>query len=509
MTTTLSARHIDVAIFDMDGVVTDTARTHAAAWKQLFDDFLRSREGEDFAPFTIDKDYVKHVDGRPRYQGVKAFLASRGIDLPFGNPSDPPGTETVCALGNRKNVLFRELLASDGAEVFGDALDLIARLKAAGIDVALVTASKNRSAIMETAGLSDLFDAVVDGEDVADLNLKGKPAPDEFLLAAERAGAEPEHCAVFEDALAGVEAGKAGGFALVVGVDRRNDAEAFLSHGAHVTVKELGEVRVEPIASALDHVEEIASALERGQQKHAVCLDYDGTLTPIAARPGDAVLAEEMRTAVATLSGVCPVAIVTGRELGNIRTLVDADLVYAANHGFELQFPGRPPEPYEPAESFRPMIAAIAQAARERTAGIEGVLIEHKPYSATIHYRLVSESDLSRVIAIAGEMKEEYPELRVLNGKKVFEFQPKLDWNKGKAVLRLAERLGVPASGLLYIGDDTTDEDAFQAIRGSGTGIVVWDAPRRTAADYHLKDTVEVREFLERLTAILNRHADE
>lgn len=503
MMTTLSARRIDVAIFDMDGVVTDTARIHAAAWKKLFDEFLREREGSGFEPFTVERDYIQYVDGKPRYEGVRAFLASRGIELPFGEPSDPPGMNTVCALGNRKNALFLEQLAHEGAAVFEDTLDLIGRLKAAGIGTALVTASKNCAEILQSAGLTGLFDAQVDGNDAERLGLNGKPAPDTFLLAAQRAEALPRFCAVFEDSLAGVEAGKAGGFAMVIGVTRRNGAEEFQRHGAHVVVSDLREVRVEPLQSALDQVETIAAMLEASP--HVVCLDYDGTLTPIVARPGDALLSVDMRDTIAKLAAICPVAVVTGRELGNIHALVDVDLIYAANHGFELQFPGHSPEPYEPAEGFRSEIADVAKAAKECTRGIEGVLIEHKPYSVTIHYRLVAEKDLPRVRAIAEALEREHPGLRVLKGKKVFEFQPKLDWNKGKAVLRLAERLGVPARGILYIGDDTTDEDAFRAIRGEGIGIVVWDAPRRTAADYFLAGTPEVREFLEALTALLNR----
>ncbi|RIA56012.1 beta-phosphoglucomutase family hydrolase [Dichotomicrobium thermohalophilum] len=248
-TIAISADHFDAAIFDLDGVITDTARTHASAWKRLFDAFLRQRQGPDFQPFQIERDYYGYVDGRPRYEGVQSFLDSRGITLPCGDPSDAPGMDTICALGNAKNAHFREAVASEGVKVFEDAPALIRKLRAAGIKVGMVTASRNGALIVEAAGLENLFDARVDGVDIAESNLQGKPAPDSFVECARRLEAAPRRSIVFEDALVGVEAGRRGGFGLVIGVDRQEAGHALMRHGADVVVSDFGRIVVDAPAN--------------------------------------------------------------------------------------------------------------------------------------------------------------------------------------------------------------------------------------------------------------------
>ncbi|MDX1620646.1 MAG: beta-phosphoglucomutase family hydrolase [Nitriliruptorales bacterium] len=242
----IDPEQIDAVIFDTDGVITDTAAVHKAAWKELFDDFLRQRadpEDRPFEPFT-DEDYRLYVDGKPRYDGVRSFLESRGIELPEGDPSDPPGDETVQALGNRKNAGFREALERDGAEAFAGTVDLIHRLRDAGIATGVISASRNCKAVLDAAGVSDLFDTRVDGNDAEELGFPGKPDPAVFEVAAERLEVAVDRAVVVEDALAGVEAGHRGSFALVIGVDRIGHAEDLLEHGADVVVSDLGEVTV-------------------------------------------------------------------------------------------------------------------------------------------------------------------------------------------------------------------------------------------------------------------------
>lgn len=240
-------RRIDAfaaAIFDLDGVVTKTADVHAAAWKRLFDDFLRRRSeetGEPFRPFDSAADYAVHVDGKPRYDGVSAFLASRGISLPFGDPDNPPEAQTVCGLGNRKNALFRETLARDGVDVFDTTVAFIRRLRQRGVRTALVSSSRNARAVLDAARLTGLFDACIDGNDAARQGLRGKPAADIFLAAARALGTTPSETMVFEDAESGVAAGQAGDFGLVVGIDRTGHAAALQEHGADVVVKDLAE----------------------------------------------------------------------------------------------------------------------------------------------------------------------------------------------------------------------------------------------------------------------------
>lgn len=229
-------------LFDLDGVVTDTAAVHAAAWKQMFDAFLA---GRGLPPFRLPEDYTRYVDGKKREDGTRSFLASRDVALPDGEPDDPPDAETVFGLGNRKNALVLDLIAQGGVTVFPDAVALLERVRAAGTRTALVSSSANAAAVLESAGLTGLFDARIDGEVAREMNLPGKPAPDMFLAGARALDLPPSACAAFEDALAGVEAGHAGGFALVVGVDRIRDGvhgPALKDNGADVVVTDLSEL---------------------------------------------------------------------------------------------------------------------------------------------------------------------------------------------------------------------------------------------------------------------------
>jgi beta-phosphoglucomutase family hydrolase len=237
-------RGIRACLFDLDGVLTQTARLHAAAWKEVFDAFLRSREvvtGEAFEPFD-PLDYAEYVDGRLRYDGVRSFLSSRGIDLAEGDPSDLPDAATICGLGNRKNELVVTLIRRRGVETYQGSVDYVRAARDAGIRRAIVSASKNCRDILVAAGIDDLFEEVIDGDMAEQEHLSGKPAPDTFLAASDALGVPPAKAAVFEDALAGVEAGRAGGFGFVVGVNRSDRANALLEHGAHVVVSDLAEL---------------------------------------------------------------------------------------------------------------------------------------------------------------------------------------------------------------------------------------------------------------------------
>jgi len=236
---------IRACLFDLDGVLTKTAKVHAAAWKEMFDAFLRERAkqtGEPFVPFDTANDYNAYVDGKPRYDGVRSFLASRNIDLPEGSPDDPPATNTVYGLGNRKNELVLALLRRDGVEAYEGSVQYVRAVRAAGLHTAVVSASANCKDVLEAAGIEDLFEVRIDGIVAEQKHLQGKPAPDTFLAAAEQLDVEPAAAAVFEDAVAGVEAGRAGKFGFVVGVDRVGHREALLEHGADIVVSDLSEL---------------------------------------------------------------------------------------------------------------------------------------------------------------------------------------------------------------------------------------------------------------------------
>lgn len=250
------ARH-DALLFDLDGVITDTAAVHSRAWKELFDEFLHrwyDERGQAFRPFVIAEDYVQYVDGRRRYDGVASFLASRGIELPRGEPSDGPDEATVCGLGNRKDRHFLAALDERGVVVFADAVALLDAVRDLGKLLAVVSASENCDRILTRAGLLDRFDVRVTGREAAAWGLAGKPAPDTFLKAAELLGVAPGRAVVLEDAISGVQAGRAGGFGLVVGVDRGGAAEALAANGADIVVNDL-TVLLDPDRSTPDPAE--------------------------------------------------------------------------------------------------------------------------------------------------------------------------------------------------------------------------------------------------------------
>jgi beta-phosphoglucomutase family hydrolase len=236
-------------LFDLDGVLTKTAQVHDAAWKEMFDDFLRARAertGQPFVPFDPVRDYDEYVDGKPRAEGTRSFLASRGIELPEGEAAGPPELETISGLSNRKNEIVQRRLRADGVQVYQGSVGYVRAVKAAGLPRAVVTSSANCAEVLAAAGITDLFDARIDGIVAEREHLRGKPAPDTFLAGARELGLEPAQAAVFEDALAGVEAGRAGGFGLVVGVDRVGQATQLAQHGADIVVADLAELADRP-----------------------------------------------------------------------------------------------------------------------------------------------------------------------------------------------------------------------------------------------------------------------
>ena len=519
---TLSRRSYDAVIFDLDGVITKTAAVHAAAWKKLFDSFLEKlakRQGKKLEPFDIDQDYRKYVDGKPRFEGVKSFLESRGIELPLGSSEDGSDQETIHGLGKKKNKIFHELLEEQGVEAYEDAVSLLRKLKASGFKTAIISASKNCSSILEAVHLREKFDAKVDGLDAEQLNLNGKPEPDVFLEAARRLGVEPRRSIIMEDAIAGVQAGKRGKFGFVVGVDRTGHAADLEKNGANLAVNDLGSIAIKagseeseaPPASALDHLQEIFQQMQG--KKLVVFFDYDGTLTPIVERPELAVLAAGVRQTIKKLAKHYPVAVISGRDLKDVQNLVDLDnIFYAGSHGFEIAAPKGQHWEHQSGKEFLPVLDRAEKSLRDRLEKkIQGVQVERKKFSIAVHYRRAEAGKTQEVEEAVDQVKEENAGLRKSSGKKIFELQPDIDWNKGKALLWLLEQLGLDGPGVLpfYLGDDITDEDAFRVLKDRGIGIAVQEKPAPTAARYLLRNPEEVEKFLTALIACTKETHDE
>jgi trehalose 6-phosphate phosphatase len=511
---TLSRSEYDAAIFDMDGVVTRTAKVHLRAWKQMFDDYLKKHSGDKGRPFN-DEDYRRYVDGKPRYEGVKSFLASRGIELPYGTSEDGPEQETVCGLGNRKNRLFRRLIEENGVEVYAPAVDLLHRLRSAGFKTAVVSSSENCVAVLEAAGLLDLFDVKADGVDSKELGLEGKPSPDIFLVAAERLEVGPDRAVVLEDAISGVKAGERGHFALVIGVDRTGHGDDLKAKGADIVVTDLSTLDVEnskagdekPVPSALDQMPDILTMIKN--KKAALFLDYDGTLTPIVDDPESAFLSESMRQILVELADLIPVAVISGRDLPDVQKLVSIETIYyAGSHGFDIAGPWGMKTGPDKGAAFLPALDTAEKELQERIDPAAGARVERKKFSIAVHYRNVAEPKVVSVKDTVEEVAALHRDLRMSGGKKIFELQPKTDWHKGKALLWLLGELELDKGHVVpfYIGDDVTDEDAFKALKNGGIGIVVMEKHRPTAARYRLRSPHEVERFLKE---ILSAHRGE
>jgi trehalose 6-phosphate phosphatase len=507
---------ISAYIFDMDGVITKTARVHAQAWKEMFDEFIKEQtpENEDYEPFGKQSDYLKYVDGKPRYDGVRSFLESRGIELPYGTSEDPPGKKTICGLGNRKNEMFHKVIRENRVEIFPENIQFIKDLRQKNIPTAVISASKNCQEVLQAAGVEDLFDVRVDGIISAELGLQGKPHPDIFLEAARRLRKKPAECAVIEDSQAGVAAGKKGAFGWVIGINTGGQREELENSGADIVVETLNEVtpgEKETISGRA--LTELPSALEEfgriEQQIEAnlpvFYLDYDGTLTPIVRRPELAVLAPDMEVLLRRLGDLTPTAVVSGRDLQDVKKLVGIkEITYAGSHGFDISGPGIS---YQHGKEFKPDLDQAETELKPKIEAVPGAFIERKGFSIAIHYRESDESDIPKVQRAVENIASTHERLRMSSGKKIFELHPDIDWNKGKALLWLLKKmeLDLPDTLAFYIGDDTTDEDAFRVLQEEGIPIVVGEDSRKSRAHYRLNNTEEVKLFFQKVIELLER----
>lgn len=509
---TIAGEPVRAVIFDMDGVVTDTAKAHFAAWKTVLDQVLLDRFGPEFAPFTRE-DYLRHVDGVPRHDGIRAFLTSRGIELPEGT-SDDAGTDTVRGIGALKTRCFRASLAEERVTVFEDTLAFLKALADADVATGVFSASRNAERVLASAGVSGLFGATVSGVESADLGLAPKPNPAQLVETARRLGAQPAATIVVEDATSGAEAGARGRFGAVIGIARDAGAEqhhALRAAGADIVTDDLGRLLLNDgglrtlsrLPSAWNLLTEFEARAR--DQPLAIFLDYDGTLTPIVEDHRTAVLGTEMRVALEALSQRQRVAVVSGRDLADVRKRVGlGSIFYAGSHGFDISGPGGIAERPSEAERLLSRIDAAEDEINEAIRDIQGAEVERKLFSIAIHYRQVADGSVANLEAAIERVAAQYDQLGKSRGKKVIEIQPRVAWDKGRAVCWILDNtpLGEGDPMAIYLGDDLTDEDAFQALGRRGVGIALRGSNRLTLGDYALDDVDDVARFLERLTAL-------
>lgn len=504
---------LKAVILNMDAIITLTAKIHKEAWKQTFNEFLKKQD-KDY-PLMTDEDYFQYLDGKSRQSGTKSFLESRNISLHEGLPNDALDVETIEGLGNKKNALFLQLLHQGGVEIYENAIQQIKEWRYRGIKTAVVSSSKNCKHVLETAGIEKLFDVHIDGVVARKRNLKGKPNPDIFIEATKQLGIKPSSSVVFEDDLAGVKAGRQVGFAYVIGISRTNNETALYENGADKVVKNLSEVDLFNNKQTIPSYTQYLPSAFLWQSKFyklvsnkqpALFLDYDGTLSPIVKHPEDAVISKEIKEALIQCAIKFTVAIVSGRDMEDVKSKVNIDnILYAGSHGFRISGPDGLYMEHEKSKKRLPELNQIENELHHSLDNIEGLQIERKQYAIAVHYRNVAEKNIPQIKESIINLLKHFDKYKKGEGKKIIEVKPDVDWHKGKAINWIMEKLELldnPEIIPIYIGDDVTDEDAFKTLSDYGIGILVDSLNKPSAAKYRLENVKEVCLFLQELSTI-------
>lgn len=514
---TIDPRFYDAVLFDLDGVITDTASVHFAAWKAVFDAYLAGRDTagtHEPYPFT-DADYRRFVDGKPREDGIRDFLASRGIALLQGDFGDDG--DTIRSLANSKQRLFGELLAR-GITGFESSVALVRQLHAAEIHTAVFSSSRNCADVLRAAGLDELFPVRVDGVVAQQLGLAGKPDPATLLEAARRLSVRPDRCVVVDDAMSGVTAGRAGGFGLVVGVARTGCTQELLAAGADVVISDLTEMTVQ-----MDHrristlPDAVASFGLLGgvtvTRRPAVFVDFDDALPH--GDPGAGPLTPRAARALQKLSAVCPVAVFSSHDLADIEPPVSPPGPwYSGSDGFEFSAPDGSHHRDDAAVDTIPALESAAAMLRNRLKDIPGIRLEHRRFAIMIHHESASANHV-RDANIAAHAASRQHHLRINHGHNVVELRPDVDWEECATLHRIVEAAGKGQAILpIYVGSSLADEFAYDAIEHDGISIMLRrneDDDRRTAAQFRIDNAECVVDLLERLADQLAtaRKADE
>ncbi len=507
---TIDPRFYDAVLFDLDGVITDTASVHFAAWKAVFDAYLAGRgteTGPEPNPFT-EADYRRFVDGKPREDGIRDFLASRGISLPEGDVSDGDDDDTVRGLGNRKQRLFGELLAR-GITGFESSAALVRQLRSADIHTAVYSSSRNCADVLRAAGLDELFPIRVDGVLAQQLGLAGKPNPAMLKEAADRLGVRPDRCVVVDDAASGVRAGRAGGFGLVVGVARTGFTQELLAAGADVVVGDMAEVTVQVTGRRISTLPDALASfgLLGGvtvPRRPALFIDFDSALPHVVGELGVSALTPRATHALEALSALCPVTILSSYDLADLRSSIAAPgLWYSGSDGFEFCAPDHSHHQHDAAVATIPLLESAAAMLENRLDAIPGIRLEHRRFAIVIHYGTAPAEHTADInIAVHAAARQHH--LRITQGHNAVELHPDVDWRECKMLHRIIEMAGDGIPLLpIYIGSNRSDEMAFDAIEHDGVSIILRDnedGDRRTAGQFSVKDAERVVDFLEHMS---------
>ncbi len=496
----IDPRRLDAMIFALEDVVVDTAAIRSVVWSDALGDFSSHP-----APFTGD-DYRRFVDGVSHVDAVASVLSSRGIDLPRGAPSDSTTEETVWGFANRVEESFRTHIMRERVPVFDSAVELVRRLQSAGVRTAAVSSSPDAEQILEAAGVGGLFPS-------PPARMRDANGWAALVETARALGASPSRTGVVHGTRAGVRASRQDGFALVIGVDCTGEVERLRGAGADVVVSDLSRVefrggthRLSDIPDALTSRHQSAAILRTRQP--AVFLDFDGTVAEIVNDPAAAQLVDGVATELARLARNCPVGVISGRDLADVQARVGVPGIwYAGSHGFELVGPDGQGYQNDTALVAAPSLDRVTSTLTDRLGSFPGVLLERKRFAVAVHHRNVEADLVDDVVAAVYAVAAGEPGLRATSGRKVTELQLDVDWDKGRALSWVLDHVSESDDLLpIYIGDDLTDEDAFDAIEGRGFGIVVRHdegGDRRSSAQYAVDGPAQVHELLQRIADLV------
>lgn len=497
-------------VIDMSEVIIRTAEINKTAWEIVFNEFFKVNNLEQ--SFS-GEDYQTWFEGKTKFDRTRQFLNSRNIHLPFGSQNEPANFETICGLEKKKSKLFSHLLREGQLQVYEKAVERIKNWKEKGLKTAIVSSDENFKKAIKRTELKGLFDVKIDGHISRKMGLKEKPEADLYLQATKELGFPPEDCILFDDSEAGVQAGSKANFGLVVGVSRRKNRKQLSENGADIVIDNFNELDIfndpeirmwfsqqtAPFASQYVKFGEAISS-----KTPVLFLDYDGTLTPIVPNPDDAIISDEMKSVIKNCATKFTVAAVSGRDMDDLKQKINLDeLIYAGSHGFRISGPDGLYHEHEKTIEILPHLDKVEKLLKQKFEGIiPGVLVERKRYAIAIHYRNASMDDFSEIKNKVNNSIKNTEGLKVDEGKKILEVKPAIDWNKGKAVFWILEKLGftdrekyIP----IYIGDDKTDEDAYEALAGWGFGIQVGPGSVPSAAYFKLKNVYQVRILLKEL----------